>query len=178
MGKIIAVYGVISGVIVTIGMYTSIALISDHGTIGMIAGFLSMLVALSFVFVGVKRYRDADLGGVIGFWRALGAGCGIALVSSLFYVLSWEVYNAATGGTFMTQYIASQIENMRAAGKSPQEIAKFTTEMQIFAAQYRNPLFRMMVTFSEMLPVSIPVPLLTAILLRNSKFLPAKEARA
>lgn len=177
MGRIIAVYGVIAGVIVVLGMYTSIAVVSDHGTMGMVAGYLSMLVALSFVFVGVKRYRDVDLGGVITFWKALGTGLGIALIASLFYVLSWEAYNAATGGTFITQYVASQVEAMRAAGKSSAEIAKFSAEMNAFAEQYKNPLFRMAMTFMEISPVALLMPILSAALLRNSRFLPATQPR-
>lgn len=177
MGRIIAVYGVISGVIVILGMYTSMAVISDHGTMGMVAGYLSMLAAMIFVFVGVKRYRDVHLGGVIGFGRALMVGLGIAGVSSLFYVLSWEVYMALTGGTFMTEYIASSIENMRAAGKSAAEIAKFSAEMNAMAEQYKNPLFRMALTFMEILPVALLVSLISAALLRKSGFLPATQPR-
>jgi hypothetical protein len=178
MGRIIAVYGVISGVIVIIGMYTSMAVVTDHGTMGMVAGYLSMLVALSFVFVGVKRYRDVNLGGVITFWKALAVGLGIALVSSLFYVLSWEVYNWQTGGTFMAEYVAGSIENMRAAGKSATEIAKFSSEMQGFAEQYKNPAFRMAMTFMEISPVALLMPIISAALLRNSRFMPAKAALA
>jgi hypothetical protein len=178
MGRIIAVYGVISGVIVIIGMYTSMAVVTDHGTMGMVAGYLSMLVALSFVFVGVKRYRDVDLGGVITFWKALAVGLGIALVSSLFYVLSWEVYNWQTGGTFINEYVAGSIENMRAAGKSTTEIAKFSDEMRGFAEQYKNPAFRMSMTFMEISPVAMLMPLISAALLRKSSFMPAKAALA
>ncbi|MBL0922961.1 MAG: DUF4199 domain-containing protein [Sphingomonadaceae bacterium] len=174
MGRIIAVYGVISGVIVVIGMYTGMALVSDHGMMGMVAGYLSMLIALSFVFVGVKRYRDVEQGGVITFWKAFGVGMGIALISSLFYVLSWEVYNWRTGGTFMAEYIAKSIENMRAEGKSAAEIAKFSAEMQGFAEQYKNPLFRMAMTFTEIAPVALLVSLISAALLRKSSFMPAK----
>jgi hypothetical protein len=178
MGRIIAVYGVISGVIVVIGMYTGMALVSDHGYMGMVAGYLSMLVALSFVFVGVKRYRDNALGGTITFGKAFAVGLGIALVSSLFYVLSWEVYNWKTGGTFIAEYIAQSVENMRAAGKSATEIAAFSKEMQGFADQYRNPFFRMAMTFMEIAPVALLMPLISATLLRNSRFLPAKAATA
>ena len=176
MGRIITVYGVISGVIVIVGMYTSMAVVSDHGTMGMVAGYLSMLVALSFVFVGVKRYRDVDLGGVITFRKALVVGFGIALISSLFYVLSWEVYNWQTGGTFFAEYVAKSIENMRVAGKSATEIAQFSNEMRAFAEQYKNPGFRMAMTFMEISPVALVMPVISAALLRNSNFLPAKAA--
>lgn len=177
MGRIIAVYGVISGVIVVLGIHISMAVVSDHGSMGMVAGYLSMLVALLFVFVGVKRYRDVNLGGVIGFWRALLVGLGIACVSSLFYVLSWEVYMWQTGGTFMTEYIAKSVENMRAAGKSAAEIAKFSTEMKAMAEQYKNPLFRMALTFMEILPVALLVSVVSAALLRKSGFMPATQPR-
>lgn len=177
MGRIIAVYGAIAGVIVIIGMYSSIAFVADHGTLGMVAGYLSMLVAMIFVFVGVKRYRDVNLGGVIGFGKAFGVGLGIAGVASLFYVLSWEVYMWQTGGTFMTEYIASSIEDMRAAGKSAAEIAKFSAEMNAMAEQYKNPLFRMALTFTEILPVGLLVSLISAALLRKSGFMPAVQPR-
>ena len=81
MGRIIAVYGAIAGVIVVAGMFINIGFLADHGAMGMVAGYLSMLVALVFVFVGVKRYRDVNLGGVITFWNALGVGLGMAQIA-------------------------------------------------------------------------------------------------
>jgi hypothetical protein len=177
MGRIITVYGAISGVIVVIGMVINIIFLADRGAMGMVAGYLSMLVALIFVFVGVKRYRDVELGGVIGFWRAFGVGIGIGLVSGLFYVLGWEVYMWRTGGTFMAEYITSSIEDMRAAGKSAAEIAKFSSEMGAMAEQYKNPLFRMALTLTEILPVALIVSLVSAALLRRSSFMPAVQPR-
>ncbi|OHC98498.1 MAG: hypothetical protein A2885_16620 [Sphingopyxis sp. RIFCSPHIGHO2_01_FULL_65_24] len=177
MGRIIAVYGAIAGVIVILGMFISITVVADHGTMGMVAGYLSMLVALLFVFVGVKRYRDVNLGGVIGFWKAFGIGLGIGLVASLFYILGWELYMWRTGGTFMTDYIATSIADMRAAGKSAAEITKFSAEMGAMAEQYKNPLFRMALTLTEILPVALLVSLVSAALLRRSSFLPATQPR-
>lgn len=177
MGRIIAVYGAIAGVIVIIGMFISITFVADHGAMGMVAGYLSMLVALLFVFVGVKRYRDIHLGGVITFQKAFGVGLGIGLVSALFYVLGWEVYMWQTGGTFMADYIAQSVEDMRAAGKSAAEIAKFSSEMGAMAEQYKNPFFRMALTLTEILPVALLVAIVSATLLRKSSFMPATEPR-
>ena len=59
-------------------------------------GLSVMLVAMSFVFVGMKRYRDVESGGVIRFRRALGVGLLIALIAAIAYVLMWEVYLALT----------------------------------------------------------------------------------
>ncbi len=177
MGRIIAVYGAISGVVVLFGMFISITFVADHGAMGMVAGYLSMLVALLFVFVGIKRYRDVNLGGVITFWKALGVGIGIGLVSGLFYVLGWEVYMWQTGGTFMADYIAQSTEDMRVAGKSAAEIAAFSAEMGAMAEQYKNPLFRMALTLTEIFPVALIVSIVSAALLRRSSFMPATQPR-
>lgn len=175
MGRIIAVYGTISGIIVILAMRLSMSLFADHGTKAMIAGYLSMLVALLFVFVGVKRYRDVNLGGVIGFGKALMVGLGIGLVSSIFYIIGWEIYMWQTDGTFMAYYIAENIERMRAAGESAEKIAIFSAEMNAMAEQYKNPLFRMAFSLSEIFPVALIVSLVSAALLRKSSFMPAVQ---
>ena len=177
MGRIIAVYGTISGIIVILAMRMSMNLFADHGTKAMIAGYLSMLVALLFVFVGVKRYRDVNLGGVIGFGKALAVGLSIGLVSSIFYIVGWEVYMWQTDGTFMAHYIAENIERMRVAGESAEKIATFSAEMNAMAEQYKNPLVRVAFSLSEIFPVALIVSLVSAALLRRSSFMPAVQPR-
>ncbi len=177
MGRIIGVYGVIGGVIVAIGMLAGIIFVSDHGIMGMVVGYLTMLVALSMVFVGVKRYRDTIEGGVVRFLPAFGIGLGIALVASMFYVVAWEIYMYATNYSFMEQYVASAIRGMQAAGKPAADIAKFSTEMDALKVQYADPLFRMAMTLAEIAPVGLLVSLVSAVVLRNSGAFPAKVAR-
>lgn len=174
MGRIIAVYGSIGGMIVAVGMLIAITFVSTHDSLAMIAGYLNMLIALSMVFVGMKRYRDTVCGGAIRFLPALGVGLGIALVAGLFYVVAWEIYLYATDYTFMDKYIAQSLANMRADGKPAAEIAKFAAEMDGFRAQYSNPLIRMPMTLSEIAPVGIIVAFVSALVLRNSRLFPAK----
>ena len=64
---------------------------------GVALGYLIMLVALSTVFVAIKRRRDTALGGAIRFWPAFGMGLAISLVASLFYVVAWEAALTVTG---------------------------------------------------------------------------------
>ena len=81
-------------------------------------GYLVMLAALSMIFVGVKRFRDVECGGVIRFGRAFAVGLGIALVAAAVYVIGWELYQAASGFDFMADYSASIVESMRSQGAS------------------------------------------------------------
>jgi hypothetical protein len=177
MGRIVAVYGLIAGIIVIIGMGVGMMLVPDGGTAGMVAGYLSMLVALSMAFVGVRQYRDTVKGGVIRFWPAFRVGLAIAGVASLAYVAAWEVYMFQTNYTFMDDYMASSIKAMKSEGKSAAEILKFEREMAAFKQEYAKPLYRMFVTFTEIAPVGLIVALVSAALLRNSSFVPAKVAK-
>jgi Protein of unknown function (DUF4199) len=167
------VYGGISGAIAIAVLVASIALpLPTHAT-SVWFGYLVMLVALSLIFVGVKRYRDVECGGIIKFGRAFALGLGMALVAALIYIVGWEIFLAATGRDFMAEYTASTVAGMRADGAAPAAIEATQAEMREFGVKYRNPLFRIPITFLEIFPVGLVVALASAALLRNPKLLPA-----
>lgn len=173
----IMIYGAVAGLIAAIpSCVMTVASIGHLPTsYSMVIGYLTMLIALSAVFVAVKRHRDRDLGGVIRFWPALGLGLGISAVAGVFYVLAWEASQAFTHADFASDYARMMIEQQQAKGASAEELAKLTAEMEIFKANYANPLFRLPMTFVEIFPVGVLVSLVSAGLLRNSRFLPARR---
>ncbi len=138
-------------------------------------GYLVMLLALSLVFVGVKRYRDVECGGVIGFGKALAVGVGIAVVAGVFYVIGWEAYLATTDGRFMEDYAAAALAEVRASGASAAEIAAAEREMAWAVDIYRQPLARMAITFLEIAPVGLLMAFVSALVLRNPRMLAATK---
>ena len=177
MARIIIVYGLVAGLIIIAGVIGTIAIEGGepHGNVWL--GYLIMLLGMSAVFMGVKQHRDRHNGGVIKFLPALGVGLGIALFASLAYVLVWEAYLAATDYAFMDQYIAATLEARRAEGLSGQAYRDLEAQMREMAVAYQSPLFRLPMTFVEIFPVGLLVSIVSAVLLRNSRFLPAR-ARA
>jgi hypothetical protein len=168
------VYGALSGAIAITIIVATLALdLTGHS---LWFGYLVMLVALSLIFVGVKRYRDLECGGVIRFGRAFGLGLGIAIVAGLIYVIGWELYTALSGWDFMADYSTSMLAQMRAEGASPAAIHDRQAEMRHMAEMYANPLFRMPMTFAEIFPVGFLIALVSAALLRNPRLLPATAA--
>ncbi|HEX4860686.1 MAG TPA: DUF4199 domain-containing protein, partial [Rhizomicrobium sp.] len=151
MFRNILTYGTIAGL--TVGIALSIITIGlSHqipSSYGMLIGYTIMLIALSAVFLGIKRYRDVDLGGVIGFWRALALGLGISFVAGLLYVAAWETACAIAGMDFASDYAKAMIAEKKAAGVSGAALAKFVAEMNDFKVQYANPLYRWPMTFIE-----------------------------
>ena len=175
MSRIILIFGVAAGLLVAVPMCLLIAnaepgsAATSHFT-----GYLIMLLALSLVFLGVKRLRDRELGGVIRFVPALLAGLGISAVASVIYVIGWEITLAVTDFAFIDSYSNTAVEAARAKGASAAEVEAVIAQMEEFRQQYANPLFRMPVTFIEIFPVGLLVSLISAALLRNSRFLPAR----
>jgi len=177
MRKLIFTYGAVSGVIIIGSTILGInaASGSDETEFTAWMGYLIMVVALSIVFVGVKRYRDTELGGVIKFGTAFLLGLGITVVASVIYVLAWEVNLAMTDYSFIDEYTASIIQARSAAGLAGVELEKLIQEMNTLKTQYANPFFRLPMTFVEIFPVGLIVSLLSAALLKNSRFLARKE---
>jgi Protein of unknown function (DUF4199) len=175
MSRIILIFGVVAGLIVAVPMCLLVAnaepgsAATSHFT-----GYLIMLLALSLVFFGVKRLRDRELGGVIRFVPALLAGLGISAVAGVIYVIGWEITLAVTNFAFIDSYSNAAVEAACAKGASAAEVDAVIAKMAEFRRQYANPFFRLPVTFVEIFPVGVLVSLISAALLRNSRFLPAR----
>lgn len=170
-------YGAIAGLIVGGALFTITVALGGHPPSGwgMLIGYLTMLVALSMVFVAVKRHRDAALGGVIRFWAALRLGLGVSLVASVFYVLAWEAALAVTGLDFAGTYAEAAIERQKAKGVGGEALARLAADMERFKASYANPVYRLPMTFTEIFPVGVLVSLISAAVLRNPRVLPARH---
>jgi hypothetical protein len=178
MFRKILIYGTVGGLLVGVPLSALTASSNGHhlpSGVAMAIGYLTMLIALSAVFAGIKRYRDIDLGGVIGFWPALGLGLGISFVASVIYVLAWETTLALMHLDFAGGYAKMMIEEQKAKGVTGAALAKFTAEMEQFKVQYANPFYRLPMTFIEIFPVGVLVSLVSAGLLRSSRFLPARR---
>lgn len=177
MLRTILKYGLIAGLVVGGFELATFVLFSGMPPLkyGMVVGYTTMLIALSAVFVGIKRHRDVDRGGVIGFWPALGVGLGISFIAGIFYVAAWEVVQSMMHMDFASSYAQAIIASQKAKGASAEALAKLTTEMEAFKVQYANPMYRLPMTFAEIFPIGVLVSLVSAGLLRNSRFLAVRR---
>lgn len=170
MADRILLYGTIAGLLVIlsiIGMILASGGAPEMSDMSVAYGYVTMLVALSAVFFGIRSHRDRALGGSIGFVAALLMGLGISAVAGVIYVLVWEVYLVATGFTFIGAYVDDYIAQQKAAGVSGKALEVLMAEMETLKVQYANPLFRMPMTFLEVFPVGVLVSLVSAGILRR-----------
>lgn len=177
MFSIAFIYGLLAGAITIASILLSLIFFdSSHVASLEWLGYLVMILALSLIFFGVKRYRDRDLGGVITFGNAFMVGMLIAVIAGFAYVIGWEIYLAMTDHAFIAQYASTLIEEMTAQGATEAEIADLTAQMDALQVQYADPLYRLPITFLEIFPVGLLVTIVAALLLRNPRFMPAPQS--
>jgi uncharacterized protein DUF4199 len=176
MQKIAITYGILSGTI-TIATLILGLVISDGGSFlsSEIFGYLTMIVALSMIFIGIKRYRDQELGGVIRFLPAFAMGLAIAVIAAIIYTFVWELYLMTSGYDFIDSYVNSAIEAKRTAGLGADKLAEEIAALEQMRSDYGKIYIRIPMTFLEIFPVGLIIALLSAALLRNPKILPARQ---
>lgn len=173
MKKYILIYGCIAGVILAIALgllAANMTPTSGHDYMSMVWGYAIMLLAMCFVFVGVRAYRQRELGGHISFGRAFLCGLYISLVACAFYVGAWEVYVRTLASDFMDNYATCQIEELKSDGVTGDSLAKETANIKESAERYKtNMPLRMAYTLGEILPVALLSSLISAAILRKRK---------
>ena len=164
MIRILLSHGVIAGLVVTIPMLWHWLRLQpgEDPFASVFVGYLTMIVAFTMIFLGIKRHRDRALGGVIRFLPAFGLGLAISAVASHFYVVAWEICLAYSDVDFVAHYSKMLTDAGQAA------------QAESFRAMYAKPLLRMGMTFIEIFPVGILISAISAAILRNSRVLPAR----
>ncbi len=171
MRKIVLVCGLIAGLIVAAMMVITIAICYRTGNFegNMILGYVTMLLAFSLVYVGIKNYRDKHNNGIISFGNAFKIGLYISLIASTIYVIVWLVDYYVFIPDFMDKYTTAILDQTKAGGASQVDLDKKAAEMASYREMYKNPLLVVLFTYIEILPVGLLVTLISALLLKRKK---------
>ncbi|WP_316736174.1 DUF4199 domain-containing protein [Pedobacter aquatilis] len=167
MKKIVLVFGLISGLIVSCLMLVNMINHDKNYESSMILGYASMLLAFSFIFVGVKSFRDKHNGGVISFGKAFRIGLFITLIASTMYVVVWMFYYYLFIPDFMDKYTAKMLLDAKQNGATAAELAKQSSEMAGYKEMYKNPFYVVLLTYSEILPLGLVISLISALVLKR-----------
>ncbi len=170
MKRNVWVFGLLAGAVIAAGMIASAVIFirSNNFSAGNMAmGYAIMIAAFTFVFAGVKNFRDRYNYGMITFGQAFRLGIGITMIASTVYVLVWMVEYYFFFPDFMDRYAEHMIATAKAGGAAQDEIARQTAEMDRYKEMYRNPLFVILLTYAEIVPVGLLITLITALVLKR-----------
>lgn len=170
MKKIVLTFGLISGAIISALMLATVPFMHQIGmNKGMVIGYTTMVLAFLLVFFGIRSYRENVGDGYVSFRRAFGVGFLIMLITCACYVITWEFVYFNFMPDFAEKYAAFALEDARAKGASPAELAQKMEEMKKFQQLYSNIFFNVGMTFLEPLPVGLIMTLISALILRRGR---------
>jgi hypothetical protein len=132
-----------------------------------VIGYLSMFIALVFVFFGIRSYRDKQNNQLITFGRALGLGLLITLVPSLMFGIFDAVYVTFIYPEFYDEYFAVTVEQLSKTF-SGEELATKIAEAKQMMELAKNPLFTFTLMFLTVFILGFIISLISAIILRRS----------
>jgi hypothetical protein len=169
MKKIVWLNGLLAGLIVSAMLVISTWMCyhDENFKSSMLAGFGTMIVAFSTIFLAVMRIRDNYNRGVITFSKAFITGFYITLIASTIYVVVWLVAYYIFMPDFMDKYTAHVIREAKADGSTPQEISATIQEMNNYKEWYKNPVYVVLLTYMEILPVGLVMSIVSAFLVKR-----------
>lgn len=168
MKKIVWSYGIIAGLISTLGFIITVVnpKETDMAT-GMVYGFAAMLIGFSLLFIAVKNYRDKYSGGIITFGKAFKMGLYISLIASTVYVATWLITYYLFIPDFYEQYTQNYLEKMQASNLPQATIDENIKEMAEWNESYKNPLMIIFITYTEIIWIGVVIALIAAGVLKR-----------
>ena len=170
MKNTIVKYGLIAGLIVTafMGIGAGVYMYNPEYDLGMVFGFAGMLVAYTFVFLGVKNYRDKQNDGFITFGKAFKVGMLMSLITATIYVGTWMVEHHFIFPDFMEKYSENSIIALEKQGLPAAEFQAEKEKILYYKELYKNPLWIILFTYMEiMIPIGLLVPVISAAILKR-----------
>jgi hypothetical protein len=164
MKKTVLTFGLISGGMMTVMMFATLPFtdspwLQAHS---MVVGYTTIVLSFMLVFFGIRSYRENIGGGTVTFGRAFAVGILITLISSVLYVVTWEIMYFGVpsfGERFMTMCVA----HIKNSGASPEAIQTQLNQLKYLD----NPLINAAMTFTEPFPVGLIITLISALILRK-----------
>jgi Protein of unknown function (DUF4199) len=176
VNRIVLTFGIISGLISAAMLLLGCALLNG-GQInlktGQVVGYTAMVFSFLLVFFGIRSYRHNVGGGAITFGRAVAVGLLITLISTLLYVVTWEIIYFNFLPDFADKMTIQALADMRADGATEAEIAVKQQQMERFKVWYKNPILNAAITFIEPFPVGLIMTLISAAILRRKTNAPS-----
>ncbi len=167
MKKTVLRYGLYGALtIVTLFLATWFLLKDSDFAFGEALGYLTMVVSLSFVYFGIKNYRDKENSGKIGFKQALILGLLISLITAVAFGIIDVIYIKYINPDFTETYYNQAIEELRNTLSSEQFEVKLK-ELEAQKAMFSNGFFSFALMSGTVLVIGFIITLISALILQR-----------
>jgi uncharacterized protein DUF4199 len=133
-----------------------------------IIGYVSIVVSLSFVFFGIRHFRDKINDGTVSFGKALLLGLAISLITALAFGILDVIYIKYIDPNFTEEYYARSLEKLEdtlPAAEFEIERVKMESEKELFMSPVMSFILMSMIVFV----IGFIISLLSAMVLQRKK---------
>jgi len=133
---------------------------------GELIGYTSMIVSLSFIYLGVKHYRNQINKGKVSLGKAISIGMLIALFSSIGVAVFDYLYTAQINPDFASEYLEHSIKKMEEslpASEVKVKAAELTKQMK----DYGSPGFMAFMMFVSVMILGLMISLISGLILQR-----------
>lgn len=133
-----------------------------------IVGYATMLASLSFIFFGIKHYRDRVNNGEVSFGKALLVGLGIAVLVGVGVAIADYIYTAIINPDFVEEYTAYSIENLKET-VPPEKFEQKKLELENEVKSMDSSGILAFVMFATVVIIGFIISLISALILQRKQ---------
>lgn len=130
-----------------------------------VLGYSSMIISCSFVYFGIKYFRDQENSGKISFTKALGLGMLITLFAAIGFALIDYIYTAYINPEFV-DYFVTQTKNNLQQNFSGDELASKISELEE-NKKYMTSSFMAILMFVTVILIGFVISLISSLVLNK-----------
>lgn len=133
-----------------------------------VAGYLTMLLSMVFVFLGMRQYRDKWNNGQLSFGQGLKVGILIVLIPAVAFGLFDLLYTEVLHPGWVDEYYANYIAQIK-ANTPPDQLETALKKANAQKEMFSNPLIQFLLMAATVFIIGLIVTIISALTLRRKK---------
>jgi hypothetical protein len=131
------------------------------------AGWLSMVLAMIFIFFGIKHYRDHINGGSLSFGQGMKVGLLITLGPAVLFSLFDLLYVKVLNPNWSNDYFGYQVKEVTQS-TPPDQLAEKLKELEEQKVFWEQPAMLFLLMFVTVFIIGIIITIISSLTLRRS----------
>lgn len=133
-----------------------------------IAGYLTILLSMIFVFLGIRYYRDKENGGALSFGEGLKIGLLIVLIPAVFFGLFDLLYTKVINPGWMQEYYTQYVAKIKAS-TPPDKLDEVLKKMEKEKELFSSPVMEFLLMAATVYIIGFMVTIISTLTLKRKK---------
>ena len=133
-----------------------------------IIGYATMVASLSFIFFGIKHYRDKVNNGVVSLGKAVVIGLLISILVGVGVAIADYIYTTVINPDFANEYLETTLKTMETT-MNPEEFQKKKVELTQQMEAYGGSGFMAFLMFFTVVLIGFVLSLISGLILQRKK---------